>query len=410
MSEDLSTVGKMEGPQLIIVDATKVEKDGDKRIFGDIKNVSSTGLNFVTLKHIPATITSIVSGSSISPQIIEHTMDSAKMLDLTKLRTGSNTPETAISPREPIAVPNDISAEHVINMSKVVTRIGDGSARRTGDFNSPRSFHIAEQFKMIHSKISPTVSNASGTVPISGAAKNATTPYILTAREITRNTDVPSLDSTRMIRRGYSDDVAMMLKKGSNRLIKTHSHSSPRGKDSPAEYGHVYLNIYDLEAVNRVVNVVAGTFGAGAYHAGVEIYGYEYNFGYTPQGGSGIVQSHPRFHSSHKYRKSIDLGKTKFSPREVLQIIESLKPMWLGSSYDILKKNCLNFADALCKKLGVGSIPSWVMGLQNKINWTRDSLQSGAAKLKQFDEAVGISRAFGTLSRKLTGECAGGNN
>ncbi|GBE62271.1 PPPDE, putative [Babesia ovata] len=265
-------------------------------------------------------------------------MDNAKMLDITKFRTGSNTPETAISPREPIAVANDISADHVVNMNRVVTRASDASARRTSDYHSPRGFHIAEQFKMAHSKISPTVSNASGTVPISGASKTATTPYVMTAREITRCPEMPSLDSTRMIKRGYSDDVAMMMKKSPNRLIKTHSHNSPRGKDSPAEYGHVYLNIYDLEAVNRVVNVVAGTFGAGAYHAGVEIYGYEYNFGYTPQGGSGIVQSHPRFHSSHKYRKSIDLGKTKFSPREVLQIIESLKPMWLGSSYDILKK------------------------------------------------------------------------
>ncbi|EKX74233.1 hypothetical protein BEWA_042710 [Theileria equi strain WA] len=215
-----------------------------------------------------------------------------------------------------------------------------------------------------------------------------------------------SVEDYRMIRRGLSDNVAAMKSRGKVKFIR--QTSKPAGKpvkiSQPTEYGHVYLNIYDLESVNKVVNVVAGTFGAGAYHAGVEIYGYEYNYGYTSLGGTGVMQSFPRFHPSHVYRKTIDLGKTRFSPREVNEIVERLKLQWPGNKYDLLKRNCLNFANAFCVELEVGEIPSWVMGLQNKINWTCDSFNSGAAKIKEFDRTVGISRAFGTLQRKLTGQ------
>ncbi|GFE53876.1 single stranded G-strand telomeric DNA-binding [Babesia ovis] len=299
---------------------------------------------------------------------------------------------------------------YAVSVNKVVHRGVDSALSSSRKESSPRGFDIADKLKLVNINKSPTLSSVSGSVSISGSSETASASYLLAPREINRHVHIQTVGSNMPIRRGYSDDVHNMLKKRGNRLFKTHSHHSPRKTSNGSDYGHVYLNIYDLEAVNRVVNVVAGTFGAGAYHAGVEIYGHEYNFGYTPQGVSGIVQSQPRYHAAHKYRKSIDLGKTKYSPREVSEIIEMMKPLWLGTSYDILKKNCLNFADAFCKKLGVGGIPSWVMGLQNKINWTRDSIQSGAAKLKQIDEAVGISRAFGSLSRKLTGECAGGNN
>lgn len=193
-----------------------------------------------------------------------------------------------------------------------------------------------------------------------------------------------SIEDHRMIRRGLSDNVTGMRSRGEVKFIRQTSRpiGKPVNPSQPTEYGHVYLNIYDLESVNKVVNVVAGTFGAGAYHAGVEIYGYEYNYGYTSLGGTGVMQSFPRFHPSHVYRKTLDLGRTRFSPREVNEIIERLKSEWPGNKYDLLKRNCLNFANAFCVDLEVGEIPSWVMGLQNKINWTCDSFNSGAAKIK----------------------------
>ncbi|BAM39692.1 uncharacterized protein TOT_010001146 [Theileria orientalis strain Shintoku] len=193
-----------------------------------------------------------------------------------------------------------------------------------------------------------------------------------------------SQEGHRVIRRGMSDNVTGMSYNSNLKLVRQSSQSSNKSRKESNRpiYGHVYLNIYDLENVNKFVNIIANTIGAAAYHAGVEIYGCEYNFGYTSSGGTGVMQSFPRHHASHVYRKSLDLGRTRFSPEEVKQIVESLKKDWPGKQYNILKRNCLNFADELCVRLEVGKIPEWVMGLQNKINWTRKSLNKGAAKLK----------------------------
>nr|BAN64906.1 conserved hypothetical protein [Babesia bovis] len=354
-----------------------------------------------------ATVCNIAANSASSTEIIERVMDSGRNSMMMRLNSrGSIVGEKTKTPEATKKHDQQRSKTRSIHINKVVHRGYDSILSSSSREFSPTEFDLVERLKVVTLTKTPTMSNNSGTISISGSSETTSASYLLASREIKR--DVQKPERRLPIRRGYSDDVHNMIKKRGNRLFKTQSHNSPRSSSS-SDYGHVYLNIYDLEAVNRVVNVVAGTFGAGAYHAGVEIYGCEYNFGYTPQGVSGIVQSQPRYHAAHKYRRSIDLGKTMYTPKEVMEIVEMMKPLWLGTSYDILKKNCLNFADAFCKQLGVGAIPTWVMGLQNKINWTRDSLQSGAAKLKQFDEAVGISRAFGSLSRKLTGECTGEN-
>eukprot|EP00375_Theileria_parva_P004039 XP_766726.1 hypothetical protein [Theileria parva strain Muguga] len=99
---------------------------------------------------------------------------------------------------------------------------------------------------------------------------------------------------------------------------------------------NVWLNIYDLENVHRVVNVIADVVGAGAYHAGVEVYGNEYNYGYNPKGGTGITSSFPKYHPYHTYIKSVDLGKTKYTPQQVSDIINHMKPHWNALDYNIL--------------------------------------------------------------------------
>merc|ERR1712187_941791 len=40
-----------------------------------------------------------------------------------------------------------------------------------------------------------------------------------------------------------------------------------------------------------------------------------------------------------------------------------MEQVWVGSRYDIVRMNCLLFANELCEKLGVGSLPRWVMRL-----------------------------------------------
>merc|ERR1712205_191880 len=51
------------------------------------------------------------------------------------------------------------------------------------------------------------------------------------------------------------------------------------------------------------------------------------------------------------------MGDTKASPQEVCSRLAELEQEWLGNSYDLLERNCVHFAEALCCDLGVDRVP-----------------------------------------------------
>ncbi|SBT79137.1 PPPDE peptidase, putative [Plasmodium malariae] len=155
----------------------------------------------------------------------------------------------------------------------------------------------------------------------------------------------------------------------------------------------VYLNIYDLDAVSKVVNTVARSVGAGAFHAGVEVYGYEYSFGYVVDGETGVTKTSARYHPYHVYRESIPM-------EEVDLLVEVMKLQWIGDTYDILSRNCLNYADYFCNLLDVGSIPDWVMSLQKKVTWVKSNLNVATTKLKELNKAAGIPTVINYIKKK----------
>ncbi|PHJ23388.1 pppde peptidase domain protein, partial [Cystoisospora suis] len=54
-------------------------------------------------------------------------------------------------------------------------------------------------------------------------------------------------------------------------------------------------------------------------------------------------------------------------------------------------RNCLNFANQLCLLLGVGSLPSWLLRLQQQASHLQKTVQQAARRLQEFDETTGIS-------------------
>ncbi|VWU52396.1 PPPDE peptidase, putative, partial [Hepatocystis sp. ex Piliocolobus tephrosceles] len=156
----------------------------------------------------------------------------------------------------------------------------------------------------------------------------------------------------------------------------------------------VYLNIYDLDAVSKVVNNVARSVGAGVFHAGVEVYGYEYSFGYIVDGETGVTKTNARYHPCHVYRESIPM-------EEVDMLVEVMKMQWIGDTYDILSRNCLNYADYFCNLLDVGGIPEWVMGLQKKVTWVKSNINNAAVKLKELNKASGLPNAINYIKKKF---------
>jgi len=160
------------------------------------------------------------------------------------------------------------------------------------------------------------------------------------------------------------------------------ARAAPRGlaglvdRNQPAPYelldtskfppNFVLLNVYDIgdanifQRINAVSTVGDNVLIGGIYHAGVQIYGNEWSFGFTDEDDTGVFNVLPRMATQHTYRVTCPMGITQFSEREVMGLIEVLKDMWPGLEYNLIHRNCLDFASAFCTELGVGRIPGWV--------------------------------------------------
>merc|ERR1719401_1386448 len=119
--------------------------------------------------------------------------------------------------------------------------------------------------------------------------------------------------------------------------------------------------------------------GTGAFHAGVEVHGQEWSFGSTTDGSTGVYVCLPGKNTAHQYIKSVPMGETRCSQRDVRALIQQLAEEWQGSDYDLLRCNCCHFSTELCKMLGVGSAPAWLFNLSSAGVAIDDGVQ--AAKL-----------------------------
>jgi hypothetical protein len=131
----------------------------------------------------------------------------------------------------------------------------------------------------------------------------------------------------------------------------------------------VRLNIYDVsqsESVQKLNSIFAHQNAPlkllGVFHAGVEVDGLEWSFGYIVK-QTGVVCSKPREHRQHHYRQTLELRPTQLDPDKIAQIISELIEEYPGEGYDLLRRNCCHFADDFCQRLGIGNIPGWVYRL-----------------------------------------------
>jgi len=128
----------------------------------------------------------------------------------------------------------------------------------------------------------------------------------------------------------------------------------------------VMLHIYNIgtSGLGQTLNRLLRPMGTGMFHCGVEIYNCEWSYSDTTTGmGDGVFCSRPRSCEGHSYYESLNMGRTGTSEQEVLRLIQLLKKEWPVETYDTLSHNCCHFSNELCQRLGVGSIPPWVMNL-----------------------------------------------
>ncbi|CAE8657244.1 unnamed protein product [Polarella glacialis] len=152
----------------------------------------------------------------------------------------------------------------------------------------------------------------------------------------------------------------------------------------------VHVHVYDVtqeDSIRRLNKVLANKhfplkFG-GVFHAGVEVIGEEWSFGYTPSVKYKAVNpDKPKMHPDHNYRQTVVMPKTKLSFLEIQKVINELTDEFHGPSYDLLRRNCCHFADEMCQRLGVGRIPAWVYRLA-RVGARIDNIIQAAQRLRE---------------------------
>mmetsp|Transcript_46208 Transcript_46208/g.84635 ORF Transcript_46208/g.84635 Transcript_46208/m.84635 type:complete len:411 (+) Transcript_46208:68-1300(+) len=158
----------------------------------------------------------------------------------------------------------------------------------------------------------------------------------------------------------------------------------------------VVLHIYDLAKNETVqgVNSVLRAMGAGAFHAGVEVFGAEWSYGCQDQpDGSGVFRCPPKGCTDHVYRESLPMGMTTMTPEDVDNLLNMMRMQWFAGGYDLMHHNCCHFCDEFCKELGVDGLPFWVSLNISGIgaSMRRMMKSSGATWSKHIDSLVGAS-------------------
>lgn len=157
----------------------------------------------------------------------------------------------------------------------------------------------------------------------------------------------------------YNPDLLPQLSQG--RCISRAAPEEPLRAD-------VALSVYALKgaaAVNKIVEM-AGL--SGAYHVGVEIFSLEWSFGCC-HFGTGVHNVYSGCSPEGTFKERIVLGQTPCTPQEVIAIIGALREAWTGSSYHVLRRNCVHFCMELVRRLQVHEFPQEVNALASFLSW-----------------------------------------
>merc|ERR1712194_272051 len=116
----------------------------------------------------------------------------------------------------------------------------------------------------------------------------------------------------------------------------------------------------------------------------------EWSFGYC-ETGPGVYRCHPRANASHEYRESVPMGGTMLSEQQVHDLLDDLRKEWIGSTYNLLQKNCCHFSHTFCQGLGAGPTPTWIMHLAGV----------GTTLLEGVDQAAATAQAVANMAAAI---------
>eukprot|EP00531_Pseudo-nitzschia_arenysensis_P010981 CAMPEP_0116144462 /NCGR_PEP_ID=MMETSP0329-20121206/16018_1 /TAXON_ID=697910 /ORGANISM="Pseudo-nitzschia arenysensis, Strain B593" /LENGTH=218 /DNA_ID=CAMNT_0003639893 /DNA_START=73 /DNA_END=725 /DNA_ORIENTATION=- len=116
----------------------------------------------------------------------------------------------------------------------------------------------------------------------------------------------------------------------------------------------VLLNVYDLSPSNDYLFPI----GMGLHHTGLEISGREYSYG--SQGG--IYEGPPKEAGGARFRCQIDMGTYDGGSKELNRALDELRHRggFAGNGYNLIRRNCNHFCNALCWQLLRKPIPAYI--------------------------------------------------
>jgi len=217
--------------------------------------------------------------------------------------------------------------------------------------------------------------------------------------------------------------------------------SLPQKTQQELTTNRIKLNVYDLVAndtqldlygychfplgqVFNAFNSSLHSIGTGAYHVGVEVNSVEYAYGAnTTKDLTGVYTCLPKTSPGYQYRTTIDFGdrlvvkhtnkikKTRCRRDEAVhpavirdgrEIIRLMATEYLGTDYDLLRKNCCTFSHDACIRLGISEeeIPSWFHNLASAGAVTQDAANFTLSPITQFFCEGGLDKCIHHINEK----------
>ena len=128
--------------------------------------------------------------------------------------------------------------------------------------------------------------------------------------------------------------------------------SGSGGGGTPAMGTKVFLNVYDLSPANDYLCAV----GLGLHHSGIEVSGSEYSFA----SGAGVFQATPRDAPGARFRQQYELGAFEGGSPALHKALDVLRDDFGPHDYNLIRRNCNHFANALVWKLLGKTLPGHV--------------------------------------------------
>ena len=165
----------------------------------------------------------------------------------------------------------------------------------------------------------------------------------------------------------------------------------------------------NLSSANKVLSDWIGA--GGAFHSGVVLHhpegAREWAYGGC-ESGTGVFNTMPQSeHLPFKYKQTISMGQTELSSEEVIALLLAMMEEWHGDGYDLTKRNCCHFSEALCIALDVPeAFPGWVNRLAHAGAAIGDAHTAALTKASEIDESYRITETVGATVHAASGTLA----